>query len=442
MSNLALLGGPKQVTRDSGDMFTWPIVTAEHEQAVLEVLRAGTMSGKEITKEFEHCYAEAIGMPYALGCCNGTAAIHASLYALGVGVGHEVIAPSMTYWASVLQVYSLGATPVFAEVDPKTLCIDPDDIEKRISPRTKAIVAVHYSGMPADMDRIMAIAGKHDLKVLEDCSHAHGALYKGRQVGTIGHASGFSLMSGKSLAVGEAGILFTRDREVYERAILFGHYARGDEIADPQLQRFAGLPAGGYKHRMNQLCSAFGLVQLKYYPQQMAEIDKAMNYFCDQIESLPGMRPLRPAKGSGSTRGGWFFSASHYVPTELGGLSVGRFAEAVAAEGAPCTAGCNRPLHTHPLFLEMDVYGHGKPTRLAHVPAGIDVRQGVGSLPVTEGINARAIIIPWFKHFRKDVIDRYVAAYKKVIDHHAELLDGDTHETFDGAFSSFQRMAR
>ena len=174
----------------------------------------------------------------------------------------------------------------------------------------------------------------------------------------------------------------------------------------------------------------------------MAEIQKAMNYFCDAIESLPGLRPIRPKKDSGSTRGGWYFPTCHYVPSELGGLSVQRFAQAVLAEGAPCAAGCNKPLHTHPLFHSMDVYGHGKPTRLANLPTGVDVRQDVGSLPVTEAVNAGVIIIPWFKHFRPEVIDAYVAAYAKVVAHHADLLADDTSETFDGAFSSFQRIAR
>ncbi|MBN2312979.1 MAG: DegT/DnrJ/EryC1/StrS family aminotransferase, partial [Sedimentisphaerales bacterium] len=341
MNTLALLGGDKAVTSDRPDLFAWPIVTERHEQAVLDVLRSRQMSGIELTKQFEQKYAQSLGRKYGLAYHNGTAAILGAMYGLGIGLGDEVICPSITYWASVAQAYTLGATPIFADVDPETICIDPTDIEHRITPRTKAIVVVHYAGMPADMNPIMEIAGKHHLKVLEDASHAHGALYKGKEVGTFGEASAFSLMTGKSLAIGEAGILFTDDREVYERAILFGHYIRHNEITLEHLKPFAGLPSGGFKHRMHQLSSAFGLVQLDMYPKQMAEIDKAMNYFCDLLDNMPGIKPIRPPKGSNTTKGGWYYPHFRYLSEELGGLSLSRFSKAIQAEGSICNPGCN-----------------------------------------------------------------------------------------------------
>jgi len=215
---LAILGGPRKVKAEPSDTFTWPIVNKEIEEAVLEVLRAGNMSGTDVTKRFEEGFARWHGMKYALGHNTGTAALHGAMFGLGIGRGDEIICPSITYWASCLQVLSLGGTVVFADINPETLCIDPNDIEHRISKRTKAIVAVHYVGMPADMDPIMNIARRHNIKVIEDVSHAHGALYKGKMVGTFGDVSGFSLMSGKSFACGEAGILLTNDRQIYERA--------------------------------------------------------------------------------------------------------------------------------------------------------------------------------------------------------------------------------
>ena len=180
------------------------------------------MSGSDVTKKLERGFADWHGMKYGLGCNNGTAALHCAMFGLGIGSGDEIICPSITYWASCLPVYSLGGTVVFAEIDPQTLCLDPNDIEHRVTKKTKAIIVVHYCGRPAEMDKIMAIAKKHNLKVIEDASHAHGALYKGRMVGTFGHASGFSLMSGKSFAIGEAGIMLTNDKEVYQRAVAFG----------------------------------------------------------------------------------------------------------------------------------------------------------------------------------------------------------------------------
>jgi len=435
---LALLGGEKSVKPESSNIFTWPIVTDRHEQAVLEVLRARKMSGIEITKEFEKKYAEMLGRKYALAYNNGTAAILGAMYGLGIGLGDEVICPSITYWASVAQAYSLGATPVFADIDPETLCIDPNDIEHRITPRTKAIVVVHYAGMPAEMDEIMKIAAEHSLKILEDASHAHGPLYKGKQVGTFGEVAAFSLMTGKSIAVGEAGILFTDDRRVYERSLLFGHYIRHDEITLDELKPFAGLPCGGAKHRIHQLSSAFGLVQLELYPRQMAEIDKAMNYFCDLLEDTAGIRPIRPVKGTNTTKGGWYYPHFKYIADELGGLSLSRFSQAVVAEGSICNPGCNKPLHLHPLFTTMDVYGHGRPTRIAFLDEAATIEQYVETLPVAEGITQRVFEVPWFKRFEPEIIEKHAVAYKKVIKNYQLLLPGDTAKNAEtGGYSSF-----
>jgi dTDP-4-amino-4,6-dideoxygalactose transaminase len=422
--HLAIHGGPQAVQTDPGDTFTWPIVTEEDEQAVLDVLRRGAMSGKDVTMQFEQAFAAWQGVDYALGFNTGTAAIQAAMFGCHVGVGDEIIGPSLTYWASVLQCFSLGATVVFADIEPDTLCIDPGDIEHRITERTRAIVVVHYVGHPADMDPIMAIASRHNLKVIEDVSHAQGGLYKGKKLGTFGDVAAMSLMSGKSLPIGEAGILVTDDREIYERAIALGHYQRYDDrIQTPALKPFQGLPLGGYKYRMHQLSSAMGRVQLKYYDQRAAEIRKALNAFWDMLEGVPGIRAHRVPRESSSTMAGWYTPRGLYRPEELGGLSVSRFAEAVRAEGSFCTPGVNRPLHLHPLFNTCDVYGHGKPTRIAHTDR--DVRQPLGSLPVSEKIGTLTYTVPWFKRYRPEVIAEHAGAYRKVAEHYEALLEGD-----------------
>lgn len=423
-SKLAIFGGQPAVTCEPGDMFTWPIITAEDEAAVLDVLRRGAMSGTDVTKLFEQDFAEWQGTKYALGFSTGTAAIQSAMFGCKVGIGDEVICPSITYWASAMPVFSLGATVVFAEVDAQTLCIDPDDMERRITDRTKAILVVHYLGYPADMDRIMAIARKHGVKVIEDVSHAHGGLYKGRKVGSLGDVAAMSLMSGKSLPIGEAGILCTDDIEIYERAIAWGHYDRyNDKLTTKDLLPFAGLPLGGYKYRMHQMSSAVGRVQLKHYDERMAEIDKSMNYFWDRLEGTPGMRAHRPPKDSGCTMGGWYACHGLYVAEELGGLSVTRFTQAVKAEGCHTSAGVNNALHLHPVFTDADIYGHGKPTRIAN--SSRDLRQYKGDLPVSESIGAHTYHIPWFKHFRPEIIDQYAGAFRKVSENYKELLADD-----------------
>lgn len=421
---LAVKGGPKAVPDpDPASLFDWPIVTEEDEQAIVGVLRRGDMSRSGTTLEFEEAWGQYLGTKFNLGYCNGTAALMAAMWAVGLRRGDEMIAPSYSYWATALQCLNLGATAIFADIDPQTLNIDPDDIEHRITERTKAITVVHISGYPGDMDRIMAIAEKHGLKVIEDNSHAHGALYKGRLTGSIGHVGAMSMMTRKSFSIGEAGMLSTNDRSIWERAIAFGHYARtAASVTDPELARFAGMPLGGFKFRMCQWSAAMGLVQLKHYPRRMAEIDRAMNRFWDHVDGLPGFRAHRPPKDSGLTKGGWYYPFGIYDAEALGGLPVEKFVGAVQAEGSPAKLGMTRPMHLHPAFHEADVYGDGKPTSIAFTDR--DVRQAPGSLPVTERMYGLVVTVPYFKHDDADAIARHAAAYRKVIEHADELREG------------------
>ena len=414
---LAINGGPMAVRPNETDskLFHWPIVTQEDEEAVIDVLRQGTMSQIAITEQFEKEFADYLGVKYALGHANGTMALQVAMYAAGLRRGDELICPSITYWASALQAFSLGATVLFADIDPETLCINPNDIERLIGPRTKAIMAVHYCGHPADMDPILEIAEKHGLKVIEDVSHAHGSLYKGRMTGTIGDVAGMSMMAGKSFATGEAGMLVTNDTGIFEQAIAFAHYMRHEEgyLSSPELKRVGGLPFGGIKGRMNQTCSAMGRVQLKAYPQRIEEIQKAMNYFWDCLDDLPGISAHRPPKDSGSTMGGWYNPLGLYNPDEMNGLPVSEFKKAVKAEGAKLGRGVNPPLHLHPVFNEVDVYGDGKPTRIAFSER--DARKVTGELKVSESLGKRAFGVPYFKHYWPQRIEEYANALRKVV---------------------------
>lgn len=432
-ANLAINGSSPVISSDAftsfRSVFTWPILTDEDKAALMFVTDNLKMSAIDITKEFEKEYASWIGVDYALGYCNGTAAVQGALWACGVGAGDEVIGPSLTYWASCAPALNLGAAVNFADVDPETLCIDPDDIEHRIGERTKAIVVVHYAGYPADMDRIMAIAKKHNVKVIEDSSHSHASLYKGRYTGALGDISASSMMSSKAFAIGEAGMITTNNRELYERCISFGHYERtgvgnrarpeDQTLTNDDLIKYAGIPFGGKKDRMNQWCSAVGRVQLKHFPARVAEIDKAMNYFADGLEKIKGLKVHRPAADSGSTKGGWYFPLCHFNPEEMG-ISAEKFCEAVRAEGVHlASAGANAPLHLHPMFHTADIFNMGQPTMLSFGQR--DVRQGKGALPVTEKVKERVITLPHFIKFDKEVIDLYISAYKKVSENIAEI---------------------
>ncbi len=426
-STLALCGGPKAVPESDPSLFHWPIVTEEDERAVIEVLRAGSMSQIGLTRDFEREWGQYQGTEFNLAHCNGTAALLSAMFGVGLGRGDEMIVPSITYWASALQCQLLGATPVFADIDPVTLCIDPADIARKITPRTRAIMVVHYCGHPCDMDAIMPLARKHGLKVIEDVSHAHGSLYKGRMCGSMGDVSAMSMMAAKSFAVGEGGMLCTNDREIHERAIAFCHYERAasDLTLEPLrslcvMKSGSVLPFGGLKGRINQTCSAMGRVQLKHYPARIAAIQAAINRFWDLLGGVPGLAPHRPARESGSTMGGWYNPVGHYRPEELGGLPVAKFVEAVNAENGCSGRAVNHPLHLHPVFNSMDLFRDGSPTRIAF--ADRDLREPEGSLPVSEGIGERSIGIPWFKHDRPEQIEQYAAAWRKVAESAHKLV--------------------
>jgi dTDP-4-amino-4,6-dideoxygalactose transaminase len=335
------------------------------------------------------------------------------MYGVGIGAGDEVVGPTMTYWASLLPCMTLNAVPIFADVDPTTLCIDPNDIRHRITDDTKAIVAVHQYGHPCDMDAIVEIANEHDLEVIEDVSHAHGGRFEGEKVGTIGDVGAMSLMSLKPLPCGEGGALVTDDREVYERALAFGHYRRHDEIESSDLAPYTGIPHGGQKHRMHQVSAAMGRVQLAEYPDRMQEIQRAMNYFWDLLADEPEIQPHRPDRNT-STMGGWYEPKGLYATDEVPGVSVDRFAEAVVAEGSICSPGVDDLLHEHRLFDGRDIYGHGEPTRQAF--ARRPIIEDTGSYPTADGIHDRTFDVPWFKQYRPDTIEKHAMAYTKVLE--------------------------
>ena len=232
MSKLALYGGtPVLAAKDiPKELFHWPIVNDAMRQAQLEVLETGNMSGTDISRKFEKQFAEWHGMKYGLAHNTGTNSLVAAMYGVGLGPGDELICPSVTYWASCTSALGLGATVVFCDICEKDLQLDPASFEAHITPRTKAVMVVHYMAHPADMDAIMAIARKHGIKVIEDVSHAQGGHYKGKMLGTFGDVAAMSLMSGKSFAIGEGGMLLTNDLEIYRRAIRFGHYDRISEV--------------------------------------------------------------------------------------------------------------------------------------------------------------------------------------------------------------------
>jgi len=284
--------------------------------AATNVLASGLTDTLSINERFETNFARYMGVKFVLACCNGTAAMLEAMWACGVGQGTSVIAPAMTYWASVYPAYSLGAKVSYVDIDRETLGIDPAKLESSITENTKAIIVVHLYGHPCNMDDIMLIARKYQLRVIEDFSHAHGGKYKGSRCGSIGDIGVASCMGEKPFSLPEGGVLCTDDRELYERCCTFGHYRylgcveNGEKkigkVENDVLLSFLGAPVGGIKNRMNPVSAAIGIERLKTFDSQIIETNKAVRYFMDLVEEGGGFMGHRVCESDGSNMGGWY----------------------------------------------------------------------------------------------------------------------------------------
>jgi dTDP-4-amino-4,6-dideoxygalactose transaminase len=421
MATLAVNGGPEAVTKDPGEIFVHPIIDKHDEEAVLGMLYSGQkMSAVGPSLDLEEQYAQWQGTKYALAHNTGTGSLYGALYGVGVGEGDEVICPTVTYWASAVPVLTLRGSVVFADIEQDTLCIDPEDVRRKITDRTKAIVAVHLAGHPADMDPLMEISEETGIPIIEDVSHAHGALYKGRLLGSIGQVSAQSLMAGKALPTSEGGILCTDDQEIYERAIVFGHYARISNTCEIEKYRnMAGLAVGGQKFRMNGFSAVLAQTQLKKYPKVLEDKKRSSELWWSLLEDVPGIVPHIP-KWENSTLGGWYAPRGIYDPDEAPeNLPLKAFARAVQAEGTVCRPGGYHLLHRHPVFNELSVYGEDKPTCLRH--ADRDVRQSDEDVPNATKMFSRVYSIPRFSYFDAEYITQCAEAYRKVMEHADEV---------------------
>lgn len=421
MSKLAINGGSQAVTKDPGEMFVHPIIDRHDEKAVVEMLYGGQkMSSIEPSRELEADYAKWQGTKYALAHNTGTGSLYGAFFGVGVGEGDEVICPTVTYWASAVPVLTLRGSVVFADIEENTLCIDPEDVRKKISRRTKAIVAVHLGGHPADMDPLMKISEETGIPIIEDVSHAHGALYRGRMLGAIGQVSAQSLMAGKALPTSEGGILCTNDREIYERAIVFGHYGRIQDTCEIEKYRnMAGLAIGGQKFRMNGFSAVLARTQLAKYPRVLEDKKRSSELWWGLLKDVPGIVPHMP-KWENSTLGGWYAPRGIYDPDEApGNLPLKAFARAVQAEGTVCRPGGYHLLHRHPVFNDLSVYGEDTPTCIRF--ADRDVRQSDEDLPTAVKMFSRVYSIPRFSYFDAEYITQCAEAYRKVMEHADEV---------------------
>ncbi|MCZ7573670.1 MAG: DegT/DnrJ/EryC1/StrS family aminotransferase [Ardenticatenaceae bacterium] len=410
---LALLGGARTVTVENKER--WPLIGDEDVAAVTRLLRQGEISitaGTGIIRELEQAFAGYLGVRHALAQCNGTSCLHAALFAVGVGYGDEVIVPTYTWPSTASTVLLCNAIPVFCDVDPRTFTADPADVGRRITPATKAIAVVHLWGHPAEMDEIMAIAGRHGLAVVEDCSHAHGATYKGHPVGSIGDVGCFSLQASKALPGGEAGLAVTNNPDLFDRMLTLSHYGgriEKDSLTGQYTQfAFTGF---GPKYRVHPLAAAVAREQLRHLDERIEARRQNLEYLTAGLAGIPGLTP--PDTAPHVTRGGWYGYRLLYDQEQMGGVPKERFMAALQAEGVEVDTERYRLLHFEPLYQGPEVAGEC-PYPPPEVRATMRTYDE-GDLPVAEAIHPRLMSLPTFTYQPCwDLLDQYIAAFRKV----------------------------
>jgi dTDP-4-amino-4,6-dideoxygalactose transaminase len=339
-SQLALLGG-NPVRRDPFP--AWPIFDAKEEKRLLRVLRSGhwgRLQGTEVA-EFEERFARMHGCEHGIAVVNGTVSLRLALMAAGIQAGDEVVVPPYTFVSTASAVIEANAVPVFADVDLETFNLFPKAIEAAITPRTRAIIPVHFAGQPADMEAILAIAKKRQLFVLEDAAHAHGAAYQNEPAGSLGHAGSFSFQSSKNLTAGEGGIIITNDGVLAEKC--------------RSVQNCGRTPGGlWYEHhvvsgnyRLGEFQGAVLNCQLARLEQQTLRRDRNGRYLAARIGRLPGIHPQRPT--ASCTRHSYHLLMFRFLSAAFG-IPRAAFIQALQAEGIPCSAGYGFSLHEQPLF--------------------------------------------------------------------------------------------
>jgi dTDP-4-amino-4,6-dideoxygalactose transaminase len=340
---LALLGGKPIRTKPYPQ---WPDFDRNDERAIVDVLRSGQW-GRHLgthTDTFEAAFAAYQGARFGVAVMNGSVALRIALLAADIQEGDEVIVPAYTFIATASAVIEVNAIPVFCDIEPDTYCISPKSLERAITQRTRAVIPVHFAGQAAQIDAILQIAEKHNLVVVEDAAHAHGAEYQGQRLGSMGDFGCFSFQASKNLTAGEGGIILTNEAR-YERLCRSLHTC-GRYPDREWYEHF--LPGGNY--RMTEFQAALLTSQLSRLEKQTERRNKNGLYLNDRLSDIPGIQPLK--RGKGETRHAYHLYIFRYRAADFGGLGREQFLTALDAEGIPNSAGYGLPLYRQELFLE------------------------------------------------------------------------------------------
>jgi len=414
----ALLGGQPILAQKEWPK--WPMWNpATDEKQVIDVLRSGVWSRAHVTKRFEEKWAETIGTERCLTVVNGTNALITALTNFGVGPGDEVILTPYTFIAVPLAVLATGAIPVFADVELETFQIDPAQIAKKITARTKVILPVHIAGVSVDMDRIMALANQHNLIVIEDACQAHLAEYGGKRLGSIGHAGCFSFQNSKNLPIGEGGAVVSNNGEFMDRC--YSYHNLGLPYGSMVGIVSASSVMAGTKIRLTEYQAAIGLALMERLEAETITRDENARYLSSMLSKVPGIYPMKLyAKAN---KGAYHLYPFRYVEAEFGGLSRERFMKALRAEGVPCSSGYG-VLTDQPYLkdaLDSPSYQHVYPKELLD----FDAYTAANRCPNNETLcNEQAV---WFTQNLllgpKSDMDLIAAAITRINEHAGQLKD-------------------
>jgi perosamine synthetase len=314
-----------------------PLLDGNEKKYVTECLDSTWISSKgRFIPEFERRFADYIGIGHAASVCNGTMALHAALLALGIGPGDEVIVPTLTYIASVNAISYTGATPVYVDSLPDTWQMDPADVERKITTRSKAIMAVHVYGHPCDMDRLTYITRQRGLFLIEDCAESFGSCFSGKPAGTFGDISTFSFFGNKTITTGEGGMVVTNDETLHDRVVHF----KGQGLAK---HREYWHDVIGYNYRMTNICAAIGLAQLERADTILAQKRRIAEWY---MKALQGVPVEFHRESPGTTHSYWMCSILVNKPEQREPLR-----DRLREEGIE-TRPFFYPVHTMPMYVQ------------------------------------------------------------------------------------------
>ena len=333
---LAILGGqPVRMKPFPG----WPIWDKENdEELLLSVLRSGVWSRNKVVAEFEKQYARLMGAKRCIGTTNGTNALLTSLHCLDVGIGDEVLVTPYTFVATIQVIFLTGALPIMVDPDPETFQINPEKMEEKISEHTKAILPVHILGLPANMDKINAIAKKHNLLVVEDACQAWMAEWKGKKCGTLGDLGCFSFQNSKNLPCGEGGAIVGNDDEIMDKCYSYHDFGRG--YGNVGQVEGTGFRIMGNKCRMAEYQAAILLAQMKRLEEQTEIRNENAKYLTSRIKDIPGIIPHKLYDGV--SRAAYHLYPFRYKKEFFHNVPRCKFLAALKAEGVPCSSGYDR----------------------------------------------------------------------------------------------------